>query len=205
MGWALGRRGEAASGDEAARAVDRDGEVADPAAELRTRARRRLIGAAVLLLASVFLVPLLLDSKPRPVSDPVITMPAQPAQVAASAEPTRDTEASTPAAPATAAEPTWAEVPAAKAARPLADTPTPAAAPSERFALQVAAMATVGAANQLAARLKKAGFGAYVEAVDTSEGQRHRVRVGPYASREEAQRVSERLRASGFAAALVAG
>ncbi len=47
------------------------GKPADPAAQLKTKARRRLIGAAVLALTAVIVVPLVLDTKPRPWTDDV--------------------------------------------------------------------------------------------------------------------------------------
>lgn len=47
------------------------GKPADPAVQLKTKARRRLIGAAVLALTAVIVVPLVLDTKPRPWADDV--------------------------------------------------------------------------------------------------------------------------------------
>lgn len=203
MGWAFWRRSTAEGGDDTPGGGDRERDDADPAAELRRRTRRRLIGAAALLLIAVFVVPMLLDPTPRPVPDTVaISMPSQPAPISAVPEPARGAEADSSKRVDGGFESAPTDAPA-KASKSAAEARPVAPAESERFALQVAAMATVGAANQLAARLKKAGFIAYVEAIKTAEGPRHRVRVGPFASREEAQRASEKLRAAGFAAALV--
>jgi len=203
MGWAFWRRRTAEGGDDAHGGVDRERDDADPAAELRRRTRRRLIGAAALLVIAVFIVPMLLDPTPRPVPDTVaISMPSQPTPISAAPEPARAVEADSSKLVAGVSETAPIEAPS-KASPSAAESRPAVPAESERFALQVAAMATVGAANQLAARLKKAGFVAYVEAIKTAEGPRHRVRVGPFASREEAQRASEKLRAAGFAAALV--
>ena len=58
---------------------------------------------------------------------------------------------------------------------------------------------------ELAARLKKGGFGAYVEAVSTVDNTLHRVRVGPFDSRDEAQRTAEKVRAAGHKATVVGG
>src|SRR5512136_2866279 len=47
-------------------------EAPDPAVdELRRRARRRLVGAIVLALAAAVLLPLLLESEPKPLGDDV--------------------------------------------------------------------------------------------------------------------------------------
>ena len=70
MGWAFWRQDKAAQGGKT-RARNRKDEASnadrsDPAQLLRARARRRLIGAAALLLAAVILVPMLLDPAPKP-------------------------------------------------------------------------------------------------------------------------------------------
>lgn len=210
MGWAIWRTKARDAIDDAR--AKRDGDTPDAAHELRLRTRRRLIGAAALLLGAVIVVPTLLDQAPRSRPDAVrITMPAKaeqiqpiaPAAAVSQPEPavvaavSDDPKVAEPAAPTTkgnAVEP----VPVA----PAASTATAAA--NEKYALQVAALSTTSAANQLVARLKKAGFDAYVEQVRTSEGPRHRVRLGPFSGRDDAQRVGEKLRKAGFAAALVA-
>jgi DedD protein len=69
-----------------------------------------------------------------------------------------------------------------------------------RIYLQIAALGSEPAARDLAARLKKAGHTAMVEKVDTKDGARWRVRVGPFANREEADQARTKLRAAGFQA-----
>jgi DedD protein len=91
--------------------------------------------------------------------------------------------------------------PQSTAARP----PIAAAPASEMFAVQVAALSTPAAAKDLVVRLKKGGFSAYVEAVSTADSTLHRVRVGPFASREEAQRAAEKMKAAGHKATVVGG
>lgn len=213
MRWAFWQRAEATpDGDAGRSAPDRDD--ADPAAELRARSRRRLVGAAVLLLAAVIVLPMLLDSTPRPVPDNVVitTAPA-PASVKPIVErvPAEQApaERAVPIQSASGLQPPVEPPAMAEAAAPEAApkaskaAEAPVANAAEKFALQVAALSTSTAAAGLAARLKKAGFKAYVEAVATAEGTRHRVRVGPFASRDEAQRVADRLKAAGFSNALV--
>ncbi len=215
MGWAFWRRNEGASGEDSPGASERDSET-DPAAELRVRTRRRLIGAAALLLAAVFVVPMFLDSTPRPVSDTIkITVsgevqPVKPAPPETAAAPVVAKAEAVPDAAKVESAPTVAKVEAAPvepAVKAVVQAPAPAptrtTAEGEKFALQVAALSSVGAANQLVARLKKAGFVAYVEPIKTAEGPRHRVRIGPFANRDDAQKAGEKLRAAGFAAAVV--
>jgi DedD protein len=71
--------------------------------------------------------------------------------------------------------------------------------------VQVAALSSAAAAKELLARLKKSGFSAYVEAVSTGETTLHRVRIGPFASREEAQRAADKAKAAGHQKATVVG
>lgn len=72
-----------------------------------------------------------------------------------------------------------------------------------KFAVQAAATSSEAAAVELSERLKKAGLPPYTERIDTAEGARYRVRVGPYASREEAERVRGRLKTLGINANIV--
>jgi DedD protein len=208
---------------------------AEPAAALRARARRRLIGAAALLLAVAIVVPMLLDPEPRPVPDniaidipsektpftPRLSLPPVPAEPAD--EPAPPAIAATPVAPPVVAAPPKRS---ADTARPVEPRKAPTvdnadeqrarallegkklvatAAPTKSgaFAVQAAATASEAAAKELAERLRKAGLSPYIEKVETKAGTRHRVRVGPYATRVEAERSQERLKALGIGANLV--
>jgi DedD protein len=221
MPWPFSRSEPETTDREAGEGDGRRAESRDPAAELRTRTRRRLIGAAALLVAAVIVLPMLLDTAPRPVREDIsitIASPPPPVRTPADKAPTIDEKIAEPAPAGN--EPPQGE-PSAKAARPSPPTPppttqpvppaapvppTPAAAPAtERFAVQVAALSTAPAAKDLVARLKKEGFGAYVETVSTADSTLLRVRVGPFASREEAQRAAERVKAAGHKATVVGG
>jgi DedD protein len=69
--------------------------------------------------------------------------------------------------------------------------------------VQAAAMSRESAARELASRIAKSGLTPFVERTDTSEGVRFRVRLGPYASRTDAERSRARLRALGVDANIV--
>lgn len=219
MPWPFSRR-EPGSGDgDSVDADRRRGEARDPAAVLRAQTRRRLIGAAVLLLAAVLVLPMLLDPAPRPMSENLSISvtgqaPAAPAQP--EKPPVVDEKIAEPAATRIEPESTAAPPPPAgtapavqpddpaKPARAVQPPPTVAAA--NRFVVQVAALSTPAAADDLMVRLIKDGYTAYVEGASTAGGgTMHRVRVGPFASREQAQRAADRLRSAGHKAAIVGG
>jgi len=226
MPWPFSRSEPESTGNDAGDGNGRRAAAKDPAAELRSRTRRRLIGAAALLMAAVIVLPMLLDTAPRPVREDIsITIasppppPGKPTEKAPpidekiaepaparSEPPPSDPPAESPRPsplPATAAapQPVAQDEPQSTAAGP----PVAAAPASEKFAVQVAALSTSAAAKDLVARLKKGGFSAYVEAVSTADSTLHRVRVGPFASREEAQRAAEKMKAAGHKATVVGG
>lgn len=269
----------------------------DTVQQLRLRARRRLIGAAVLVAAGVITFPLVFETQPRPVpvdlpieiprkdgvpplnvptaanpasterpsTPPVeqgsgivneaVTAPASstPMQVAAVApsravetpkvEPRKEAAVKAETKPEAkpdaksdahkandrqdkSARPT--EKPAEKAndksqARPSADhardadaaramallegrePPKSAAdkkapeASGARFIVQVGAFAEARSAQDMRGKVEKLGLKTYTQAVETPEGKRIRVRVGPFASREEADRAAAKLRSGGLA------
>jgi len=270
-------------------------ETADAVREARARARRRLMGATVLLLVGVIGFPLLFETQPRPIPvDLPIEIPARnapglgdgsaspphgnrsvaslvtgapsaaqvasgpapesvsydarsaaaPASVAASvAQPRRSAFASlasalTPgrasAAAASAADvaqatsnPVHAQ-PAARPVRPapsaaavavvppIASRPSPAAiladaAPSRpsdsaaagRFVVQVGAFTEDAKVHEARGKVEKAGLKTYTQQVDTPGGKRVRVRVGPFATKAEADKAAARIKASGLPAAVL--
>ena len=67
----------------------------------------------------------------------------------------------------------------------------------EGFVVQLAAFTDDKGANSLANKLKKLGYPAYIEPVETKRGTLWRVRVGGYPSRADAGLVHEKLKAEG--------
>jgi DedD protein len=231
MGLAFWRRKKGAANAAPKRATrssipndDEAGGRGDPTAALRIRARRRLIGAAALLLTAAIVVPMLLDPEPRPVPDNIpIDVPSEktPFNPRLSLPPVPAPE-NVPMPPADVAP----EVPArdeAKTVRPVEDKvleeqrarallegktvdakSLPPVAKAGRFAVQAAAPASEDAAREMVERLKKSGFAPYTETIETKTGTRHRVRVGPYATRDDGEKVRARLKAIGINANLVA-
>jgi DedD protein len=91
-------------------------------------------------------------------------------------------------------------------AKPSAPLPEASVAPakekSTRFIVQVAAVDARVKATELQARLKKAGIKSYSEKVATKAGERIRIRVGPFASKAEAEKMRARLVKLGLSGSL---
>lgn len=224
--------------------------------QARARARRRLIGAAVLLAVGVVSFPLLFETQPRPIPVdipieiprkdglPPLAAPAKPARVvtgqvtgarevaeppsaapakAAAAVPAASAAVALPAAatttspaPAPAPKPGAAASPpqpeadnkppvsaaaasapkAQPAARPASAPAATAAADGGRFVVQVGAFADATAAREVRLRVEKLGLKTYTQVVETPQGKRIRVRVGPFDTQEDAGKVLARLKAA---------
>lgn len=124
--------------------------------------------------------------KPAPAAKPETARTPPPAPVAR-------TPAPNPAAAQKEAE-------AARALALLQGKPVPArssssadAAPS-RYAVQVVAVRSREGADALMSKLKGAGLSAYIETIKTPDGQVHRVRLGPFNSRSQAESAQAKLR-----------
>lgn len=253
-------------------------DAADAVQQLRVRARRRLIGAAVLVAVGIIGFPLVFETQPRPipVDLPIeiprkeaaapLPMPAAPQHQAsepAAAKPaiiteTRDGHEAPPEAvrevppvvkPAAVAkaEPP-AEKPAAKPAEKVVEKVAEkvqekapekaveksaekakdklgeaarvqallegraAASAAEkkattesagRFIVQIGAFGEANAAREARLKVEKLGLKTYTQVIESAEGKRTRVRVGPFATREEADKASGRIRAAGLPAAIL--
>lgn len=94
---------------------------------------------------------------------------------------------------------------AARARALLNGKPDPKAAEkkSEKFVIQVAALATKEKVNELQLRLKDAGIKSYTQKVATASGDRTRIRVGPFASREDAEKMRTKIVKLGLNGTLV--
>lgn len=233
---------------------------------MRRRARHRLIGAFVLVLAGVIGFPLVFDTQPRPVAVDIpieipdrnkvkplpapvagarpatsapalapVTTPAASAGVVGGLDPKEEVvlpdsdkkqpltpvkpsldapkkEASSPAPSAVKVPPPAADAEKARAileARPaevaVAAAARPASAVSDdtRFVVQVGAFADSAKAQDARRKLEKAGIKTYAQVVDTKDGKRTRVRVGPLATRAEADKAAGRVKALGLPAAVL--
>jgi DedD protein len=124
----------------------------------------------------------------------------KPADTAKSAETAKSADA---AKSASAVRPDGAR--AADAAKPSSQSKTPpASADAGRFALQIGAYASSGSARAQADKARKAGVRVYTETVQTAQGERTRVRVGPFATRDAADEARAKLKLIGVDSAVVA-
>lgn len=106
-----------------------------------------------------------------------------------------------PAAPALAAATEAARAQALLDGKP--ETPSPVPKDAARFVVQVGAFAENAAAHETRLKVEKLGLKTYAQVADTDAGKRIRVRVGPFASKEEAAQAKDRLKAAGFPAVLL--
>ena len=88
---------------------------------------------------------------------------------------------------------------------PLAkpDAVSPAAPTEGRVIVQVGAYADAAKAREARIKLEKAGLKTYTQVADTSDGKRTRVRVGPFASRAEAEKAASKIKTLDLPAAIL--
>jgi DedD protein len=209
-----GRRGAGKPPPEAP--TSRSGPPHESAAVVQARihARRRLIGAAVLLLLGVLLFPLVFETQPRPLplDLPMTVAPAKGAAAAVPAPaPAPAPVAGTATRPAPpmiveTAEPEPRPAPAPASAVAQASPAPAASAPAPepgRFVVQVGAFADDGAVRQTRQKVEKLGLKTYTQEVNTDAGKRVRVRVGPFATRDEAAQVLGKLKGAGLPGAVL--
>jgi DedD protein len=83
------------------------------------------------------------------------------------------------------------------------DRQTADAAPKQRFIVQVGAFSDDAATRETRQKAEAAGVKTYTQVVETSAGKRTRVRVGPFASREEAEKAAAALKRAGLGGAIL--
>src|SRR5450830_1135356 len=74
---------------------------------------------------------------------------------------------------------------------------------SGKFVVQVAALATQDKVDELQDKLREAGIKSYTQKVSSPAGERIRVRVGPFGSREDAEKTRAKLQKLGLGGSLV--
>lgn len=85
-------------------------------------------------------------------------------------------------------------------AKPVATTPVIA---EGRFVVQVGAFADVTKAREIRAKLERAGMKTYTQLVETRDGKRIRVRVGPFATKSDADKAAQRVKGLELQAAVL--
>lgn len=143
-------------------------------------------------------------------------LPSKPA-AAASAPAAVKPEAKPEAKPAPKPEPKPAAKPepkpvanadAARASALLNGSTPPAAKPAAaeaegRLVVQVGAFADVAKAREARLKLEKAGLKTYTQVAETKDGKRIRVRVGPFATKAEAEKAAGKIKSLDLPAAIL--
>jgi DedD protein len=201
--------------------------VSDEELQLKKRARRRLVGAIVLVTAVAVILPMVLDSEPKSSNQNVdIQIPSPDSgEFKPKAAATADKAAKALAASADASsgkpksdpiaaigdppapkelvkEPPKAPETAKVAKEPpvakeSAPKEAPAAAPGA-YVVQVAALSDASKARQLEKQMAGAGVKTYTEVVNTQAGEVTRVRAGPFSTREAAEKARTQLKKAGL-------
>ena len=73
-----------------------------------------------------------------------------------------------------------------------------------RFVVQVGAYSDAATLREARQRVEKLGLKTYTQVVDTDSGKRTRVRIGPYASRDEADAAAAKVKRAGLPANILA-
>jgi DedD protein len=181
--------------------------------------KERIIGAAVLVLVVVLLVPVFLDGTPG--GDEIVServpLPGQaeqksqtvvldldrkdPVPVATGNAPTQKQEQEPPPKPVVKqAEPETVEPdpePEAEPAKPAAEKSAADASSTGMWAVQLGSFSDQENAERLAADLRKQGFAAFLSQHSTGSVAQHRVRIGPQKDRESAEAMAARLQKAG--------
>jgi DedD protein len=175
--------------------------ISDEELQLRKRARRRLIGAIVLVTAVVVALPMVLDTDPKPINqDIAIRIPSPdggpftskvvPVAPPLEAKPEAKPPAAAPKPPAAPEDKSAKPAPAPS--KPAAAEPAPRPAAGQ-YVLQVIALADAGKARQIQQQVSAAGIRSYTEVVKTAKGDVTRVRAGPFESTAAAEKARAQL------------
>jgi DedD protein len=181
--------------------------------------KERVIGAAVLVIFAVLVVPVFLDGPPddTEIVSESVTLPGQNSQDRKQqtivldrerSQPVPATRAPTPPPAAEAAQQASAaesEAPAQETAAAPAPAPAPPAdsSPTGMWAVQLGSFSNKDNAERLAADLRDEGFAAFLSQLPTDGGQLQRVRVGPQKDRDSAEAVAGQLAKAGHEGSVV--
>lgn len=177
--------------------------------------KERIIGAAVLVVFAVLVVPVFLDGPDDGVEviSESVTLPGQNNQERKQQTIVleRDRTEPVPAAATPTPTPAVQKTPAPEKEKPAPTVPkkqeAAAASPDKvaaatksttgMWAVQLGSFSNQKNAERLAADLRKQGFAAFLSQLQTDSGALHRVRIGPQKDRDSAESVAAKLSAAG--------
>ena len=202
--------------------------MADDANLLKRRARRRLVGAIALVVLIVVVLPVILDQQPRPVPQaltvqipgqdggpfrtrvlPPLQSPPDTPQKSESTQAAKDRAIQAEPEPASRSRAPKKES-ARTADKERAKTQVAEARRAqallndEGFVVPLGTFTNPDNAKQVQDRADSAGIKSYTEGVKSQQGEQTRVRAGPFASRDAAERARDRLKSLGLEVGQVA-
>jgi DedD protein len=181
------------------------------------RVKERLVGASILAVLIVLIVPELLSGPPGPAPVPVgprlpVSAPEPVRNVTVDLATSKAPAPVVEAATAPSAQPPEAPSEAAASSAPLETAAPPptlateAAKPAvagRTWAVQLGSFASRANADKLLHQLKAQGFSVYLLSGGSGPSLRYRVRIGPMADRGAATQVVAKLKSLGHAGSLV--
>jgi DedD protein len=182
--------------------------------------KERVIGAVVLVLLAVLVVPIFLDgpSDDTELVSESVTLPGQNDQerrqqtIVLNRDRSEPVPTSRPAATATPTpEPERKSPPSQQPARetpapePAEPTPEPASGSSETgmWAVQLGSFSSKENAEKLAGSLRDQGYAAFLSQLQSNGNELHRVRIGPQKDRQSAEAVAAQLAKNGHTGQVV--
>ena len=178
--------------------------------------KERVIGAIVLVVMAVLVVPVFLDGPSTDVDmvSSIVALPGQNGQesvtqtVVLNRDRSEPVPASAPVPVATKPEPAEAKPAPAKVAEVVSPEDDTEAAPMAEsttgmWAVQLGSFSNQENAERLAADLRKQGYAAFLSRLVTGSGALHRVRIGPQKDRKSAESVAAQLARSGHSGQVV--
>ena len=175
--------------------------------------KERIIGAAVLVVFAVLVVPVFLDG-PDDDAEMItesVTLPGQNNQERKQQTIVLERDRTEPVPAAATPTPETQKKPAPEKEKPAekVQTEPPATAPTTdqavaatesttgMWAVQLGSFSNQENAERLAADLRKQGYAAFLSQLQTGSGALHRVRIGPQKDRDSADSVAAKLGSAG--------
>jgi len=188
--------------------------------------KERIIGAVVLVIFVVLVVPVFLDGPPADgevVTERVLlpgqddqktqtvvlerdrTLPVPAANAAQNGDEEAQPESPAQAEPEVIQSPEPSRLPPKPAEEPPQEQvqAKPAASSTGMWAVQLGSFSSKENAERLAADLRKQGYAAFLSQLDTASGTLHRVRIGPLKDRASAEQMAARLQKAGHTGQVV--
>jgi DedD protein len=177
------------------------------------RLKERIIGAAVLVVFAVTVVPVFLDGPAgeAEIISESVSLPGQNNQSRKSQTIVLDRDRTEPvpvnngvvndkpvASGPVKTQPVAQKTPAKSQAKPTDTKMLARVSPTGMWAVQLGSFSNEANAERLAADLRKQGYAAFLSQLQTESGALHRVRIGPQNNRESAEAIAAKLTSAGL-------